>query len=84
MSQTTKRAIAASLKKLLETTPLSKITIADIAEDCCISRMTFYYHFQDIYDLVKWICFDEGSRALLHGRRRQLAGGLPLALQLRT
>lgn len=64
MSQTTKRAIAASLKKLLETTPLSKITIADIAEDCCISRMTFYYHFQDIYDLVKWICFDEGSRAL--------------------
>lgn len=64
MSQTTKRAIAASQKKLLETTPLSKITIADIAEDCCISRMTFYYHFQDIYDLVKWICFDEGSRAL--------------------
>lgn len=45
MSQTTKRAIAASLKKLLETTPLSKITIADIAEDCGISRMTFYYHY---------------------------------------
>lgn len=51
MSQTTKRAIAASLKKLLETTPLSKITIADIAEDCGISRMTFYYHFRTFMTL---------------------------------
>lgn len=64
MSQTTKRAIAASLKKLLETTPLSKITIADIAEDCGISRMTFYYHFKDIYDLVEWACAEDAARAL--------------------
>ena len=51
MSQTTKRAIEASLKHLLLKKPLDKITINDIAEDCGISRMTFYYHFQDIYDL---------------------------------
>ena len=48
MSDITKRALEASLKKLLLQKPLDKITINDIAEDCGISRMTFYYHFKDI------------------------------------
>lgn len=52
MSQVTKRALEASLKNLLLQKPLSKITISDITEDCGINRMTFYYHFKDIYDLV--------------------------------
>ena len=64
MSQTTKRALEASLKKLLLEKPLDKITISDIAEDCGISRMTFYYHFRDIYDLVEWACVEDASRAL--------------------
>ena len=34
MSQMTKRALEASLKKLLLQKPLTKITISDIAEDC--------------------------------------------------
>ena len=50
MSQTTKRALEASLKKLLLQKPLNKITINDITEDCGVNRMTFYYHFKDIYD----------------------------------
>ena len=53
-SQLTKRALEESLKRLLLEKPLGKITIADITSDCGISRMTFYYHFQDIYDLVEW------------------------------
>ena len=53
MSQVTKRALEASLKHLLLQKPLNKITINDIAEDCGINRMTFYYHFKDIYDLVE-------------------------------
>ena len=64
MSQTTKRALAASLKTLLLQKPLNKITINDIAEDCGISRMTFYYHFKDIYDLVEWICVEDAAQAL--------------------
>ncbi len=64
MSQTTKRALAASLKNLLLQKPLTKITINDIAEDCGISRMTFYYHFKDIYDLVEWTCAEDAARAL--------------------
>lgn len=64
MSQMTKRALAASLKNLLLQKPLTKITISDIAEDCGISRMTFYYHFKDIYDLVEWTCQEDAARAL--------------------
>ena len=45
MSHITKRALEESLKRMLLKKPLDKITIADIAEDCGISRMTFYYHF---------------------------------------
>ena len=64
MSQITKRALSASLKNLLLQKPLSKITINDIAEDCGINRMTFYYHFKDIYDLIEWTCEEDASRAL--------------------
>ncbi len=64
MSQTTKRALGASLKKLLLQKPLNKITISDIAEECGISRMTFYYHFKDIYDLVEWTCVEDAAQAL--------------------
>ena len=64
MSQVTKRALEASLKSLLLQKPLSKITVTDITEDCGIKRMTFYYHFKDIYDLVEWCCQEDASRAL--------------------
>ena len=64
MSQVTKRALEASLKNLLLKKPLSKITISDITEDCGINRMTFYYHFKDIYDLVEWSCLEDAKRAL--------------------
>ena len=64
MSQITKRAISASLKHLLLQKPLGKIAINDITEDCGINRMTFYYHFKDIYDLIEWTCVEDASRAL--------------------
>lgn len=64
MSQTTKKALAASLKKLARNKPVEKITIVDITEDCEVNRQTFYYHFQDIYDLVEWIFKSESTKAI--------------------
>ena len=64
MSQVTKRALEQSLKNLLLKKPLTKITVGDIADDCGINRMTFYYHFKDIYDLVEWACIEDATRAL--------------------
>ena len=68
VAQTTKRALEASLKKLLVQKPLNKITINDITEDCGVNRMTFYYHFKDIYDLVDWILAEDAAKAM-EGRR---------------
>ena len=60
----TKKALAESLKNLLLQKPLNKITISDITDDCAINRMTFYYHFKDIYDLVEWTCAEESAQAM--------------------
>ena len=73
MSNITKHALAESLKKLLLKKPLNKITINDLTTDCGISRMAFYYHFKDIYDLVEWACLEE-SRKLSREKRPMIPG----------
>lgn len=55
----TKKAIAQSVKELMKKRDLQKITVADIVQNCGINRQTFYYHFQDKYDLVNWIYYNE-------------------------
>ena len=64
MPKATKAALEESLKRLLLKKPLDKITITDLTTDCGISRMAFYYHFKDIYDLVEWSCVEDGTKAL--------------------
>ena len=64
MPNATKAALEESLKRLLLKKPLDKITITDLTTDCGISRMAFYYHFKDIYDLVEWSCVEDGTKAL--------------------
>ena len=68
MAQRTEKAIANALKKLLAKRPLSKITISDIANECGINRMTFYYHYRDVYDLIECIA-DEELKGGLEGKR---------------
>lgn len=68
MANLTKNILAAALKKRLAVTPLDKITILDLVNDAQVSRKTFYYHFQDLYDLLEWTLVDEGKRVLeAHG-----------------
>ena len=64
MFPVTKQELEQSLKNLLLKKPLTKITVGDITDDCGINRMTFYYHFKDIYDLVEWSCLEDAKRAL--------------------
>ena len=54
-SYITKKALAASLKELMEEMPFEKITVGDICNKCAMNRKSFYYHFKDKYDLVNWI-----------------------------
>ncbi|MGN0375254.1 MAG: TetR/AcrR family transcriptional regulator C-terminal domain-containing protein [Butyrivibrio sp.] len=55
LSLRTRKSLAAALKKAMEKKPLSKITVTELITECNINRKTFYYHFQDIYDLLKWM-----------------------------
>ncbi|MCD7946804.1 MAG: TetR/AcrR family transcriptional regulator [Oscillospiraceae bacterium] len=61
MAQSTKQALAASLKKMLEKRNLDDITVKELVEDCQVNRQTFYYHFQDIFDLLAWFLEREFS-----------------------
>lgn len=54
-----KRALAESLKRIMWEKPFSKITINDIVGECGVNRKTFYYHFEDIYALLKWMLEQE-------------------------
>lgn len=59
MSSFTKKAIKDSFFKLLLEKPIDRITIKDIANDCGISRNTFYYHYEDMPSLVEDMIMDE-------------------------
>jgi probable dihydroxyacetone kinase regulator len=60
----TKHALAAALKELMSQKPIDKISIHDLTESCGIRRQTFYYHYEDVYDLLRWM-FQEEAVALL-------------------
>ncbi len=58
-SSITKRALADSMKELMNEKSLSKISIKDIVQRCNMNRKSFYYHFKDKYDLVNWIYYTD-------------------------
>lgn len=51
----TKHLLANSLKRKMAEKQISKITVRELIEDCSLNRKTFYYHFEDIYALLKWM-----------------------------
>ncbi|ABN07871.1 transcriptional regulator, TetR family [Methanocorpusculum labreanum Z] len=63
-SNITKKMLAASLKKLMSEKPLHAITVKEITEKCGLHRQTFYYHFEDVHDLVRWM-YEEDAFDLL-------------------
>ena len=50
-----KDRIAAAFLTLMKQKNVDKISVKDLAEHCQISRQTFYYHYQDILEVVEWI-----------------------------
>ena len=56
--------ICSALKGLMAHKPLNKITVAEVMKTCGMARQHFYYHFEDIYDAVRWM-FEEEAVALL-------------------
>lgn len=60
----TKKALANSLKKLMAKKPFCKINVADIVNDCGLTRQSFYYHFKDKFDLMNWIYYTESTHLI--------------------
>lgn len=52
MSKFTKQRIMDSFLYLLNKKSLDKLTVKDVIETAEVNRNTFYYYFQDIYDLL--------------------------------
>ena len=68
ISYRTKKKLADSLKKFMAVKSFESITVTSLLEDCDITRSTFYYHFEDIYDLMVWM-FDEEAVSLMENSR---------------
>lgn len=64
MADFTRKAIRNSFIKLLNEKPLKQITVRDIVDDCGVNRNTFYYHFQDIPQLVETIVKEDADRVI--------------------
>lgn len=59
MCYATKMKIAECVKELMRRKEISKIRIGDVMNETGMSRQSFYYHFQDIYEVLEWIgCTD--------------------------
>ena len=64
LSLKTKQTLAKALKQIMEKKSLSKITINELTSVCHLNRNTFYYYFQDIYDLLKWFLEQEAIEVI--------------------
>ena len=52
VSEKMKYKLANAMKELLVHTPVDKITVKQIVDQCDVTRPTFYRHFKDKYDLI--------------------------------
>ena len=57
MSNFTKPAIMDSFIRLSQQMPIDKITVTKITKECGINRNTFYYYYNDVYDLLDEIIY---------------------------
>ena len=66
MASGTKESLASALKQMMAVKPIDKITVKDLVEICGVNRQTFYYHFDDVYDLLEWVFEEDANRVLPH------------------
>ena len=67
-----KLKMAQVLKELIKSKNFSKITVSDIVSESGINRNTFYYHFENIYDLLYWTYEQEVKNIIEIYRKNQV------------
>lgn len=68
MAADMKETIAQAAKKLLLEKSVKKLTVTDLVEECHITRQAFYYHFEDIPALLRWMFERDTERNLLEAK----------------
>lgn len=68
-----KETIARAAKTLVLEKGVKRLTVKDIVEECHITRQSFYYHFEDIPGLFRWIFERDTEQTMLEVR--SLEGG---------
>lgn len=63
-----KKMIAEAAWRLLTEKKVRKLTVKDIVEECHITRQSFYYHFEDIPDLLRWV-LEQGLERMMEKNR---------------
>ena len=63
-SLNTKRLLGETLKEMMAEKPFDKITVSELTKRCGVNRQTFYYHFETILDLFKWVLQENASPLL--------------------
>ena len=63
MPKKTKEKLISAFLELVKEEDFDKITVTDLVEKCDISRQTFYYHFDDIHQMLEW-AFDSETKAV--------------------
>lgn len=54
MQSDMKRRISDTFLAMAKRKNVDRITVTALIEECGISRQTFYYHFQDLMDVIDW------------------------------
>lgn len=49
----TKKKLSEGLLEILKTKPLNQVSIKELTEKVDVNRGTFYFHYQDVYSMVK-------------------------------
>lgn len=66
-----KETIAKAAMTLLSQNHVKKLTVKDIVEQCHITRQSFYYHFEDIPDLFRWMLEKRSAQVLEESMSRE-------------
>ena len=66
-SQITKKALGDGLKELVRKKGFDKVSVGDITGACGMGRQSFYYHFQDKFELLEWVYYQDAFAPLCEG-----------------
>ena len=77
----TKKALSQALKELMLEKPLSKISVCSITDKCGLNRKTFYYHFRDVQQLLRWTIEQDAMNTVKeYGKINSYKGAIQFAI----